>query len=380
MTLGNPQDIETGLFEQGERQGIELLPVLERAGGVIGDAEPRPHHRRDQPDLVDELGDVAGDPGDIGRALGIAAVAGQDMAVVLDHGAAARGGDEDGVEGLLANDGGPGIDIAAGVAAGLLFLAEMMRKRAAAGLVLDHHDIDAMTPEQPDGGPADGGRQHLLHATEHQRDALGLGVLADLRSWLGHLRLEHARRHQRKGGGGPLKARARDEPTERPGQLAQHQREPEAAGMRQHLAQDHAQKALARRAVTLHLDARPGEIDEMHVVDPAGTGGHAGEAGEAAVDVIGHRRRHLALLEHLLHEVDAAARAVALVAGEHIGRAGRGAETAMDATPQDRIGAGDGRIGELDVSETCLHGLRPYPWVHAAGVEYSNRIEGGGRH
>ena len=123
-----------------------------------------------------------------------------------------------------------------------------------------------------------------------------------------------------------------------------------------------------------------GEIDEMHVVDPAGAGGHAGEAGEAAVDVIGHRRRHFAILEHLLHEVDAAARAVALVAGEHIGRAGRGAETAMDATPQDRIGAGDARIGELDVSETGLHGSRAYPWIHAAGLEYPHRIEGGGRH
>ena len=72
--------------------------------------------------------------------------------------------------------------------------------------------------------------------------------------------------------------------------------------------------------------------------------------------------------------------AVALVAGEHIGRAGRSAETAMDATPQDRIGAGDGRIGELDVSETGLHGPRPYPWIHAAGVENPHRIEGGGRH
>ena len=63
---------------------------------------------------------------------------------------------------------------------------------------------------------------------------------------------------------------ARAMTTERPGQPAQHQREPEAAGMGQHLAQDHAQKALARRAVTLHLDARPGGIDEMHVVDPLG--------------------------------------------------------------------------------------------------------------
>jgi hypothetical protein len=52
----------------------------------------------------------------------------------------------------------------------------------------------------------------------------------------------------------------------------------------------------------------------------------------------------------------------------------------MDATLQDRIGAGVGRIGELDIGETGLHGVVLDPWIHAAGIENSHRIEGGGRH
>ena len=42
-----------------------------------------------------------------------------------------------------------------------------------------------------------------------------------------------------------------------------------------------------------------------------------------------------AALQHVLDQVDAAARAVELVAEQHIGRAGRGAEAAMHAGAQD---------------------------------------------
>ena len=194
------------------------------------------------PIVVDELGDVAGEPGDIGGALGIAAVAGQQIAVVLDHGAAARGGDEDGVERLLANDGGPGVDIAAGVAARLLFLAEMMRQRAAAGLVLDHDDIDAMTPEQPDGGAADGGRSTSCTQPSISATRLALGSLPISDRGLVSLRLEHARRHQRERGGGRSRPARAMSPRNGRASPPEHQREPEAARMGQHLAQDQRKK------------------------------------------------------------------------------------------------------------------------------------------
>src|SRR4029453_8790067 len=43
MPLGDVDDVEAGLVEQVKRQRIELLPMLERAGGVIGDPEASPH-------------------------------------------------------------------------------------------------------------------------------------------------------------------------------------------------------------------------------------------------------------------------------------------------------------------------------------------------
>ena len=58
-------------------------------------------------------------------------------------------------------------------------------------------------------------------------------------------------------------------------------------------------------------------------------------------------RRRLAF-EHLLDQVDAAARAVELVAEQLVGRAGGGAEAAVHALAQDRLGlAAVGRAGEF---------------------------------
>src|SRR5262249_32193629 len=106
----------------------------------------------------------------------------------------------------------------------------------------------------------------------------------------------------------------------------------------------------------------------MHVIHAARAGGHAGEAREAAVDVVGHGRRDLTLLKHLLHQIDAAARAVALISSEHIGRAGGDAQAAMDAAPEDRVGTGDGRVGELHRVELGLHGLAYIPAYMRPGL------------
>src|SRR5690242_20653692 len=94
----------------------------------------------------------------------------------------------------------------------------------------------------------------------------------------------------------------------------------------------------------------------MHVVHAGRTGRHAGEAGEAAVDVLDHLGgRLLVLLQHLLDQVDAPARAVELVTEQHIGRTGRRAKAAMDAGAQDLVGFLDVGIGELGEREFGLH-------------------------
>src|SRR5438270_4833053 len=65
-------------------------------------------------------------------------------------------------------------------------------------------------------------------------------------------------------------------------------------------------------------------------------------------------------LQQLLDEIDAAARAVALVASDHVGRASRGAEAAMDAGAQNFFEARDMRIGELVGAEMRLHQMSGY--------------------
>ena len=99
-----------------------------------------------------------------------------------------------------------------------------------------------------------------------------------------------------------------------------------------------------------------GMVDQVHVVHPGRAGGHAGEAREAAVDVLDDLGgRGPVVLQHVLDQVDAAARGIELVAEQHIGRAGRGAEAAMHAGAQDLVGLRDVRIGELrEGEEVCM--------------------------
>ena len=65
--------------------------------------------------------------------------------------------------------------------------------------------------------------------------------------------------------------------------------------------------------------------------------------------------RRAAGLQQVLDQIDAPARRIALVAGDDIGRAGRGAEAAMDAGAQDLLQRLRVRIGELFGGEMGLH-------------------------
>ena len=120
-----------------------------------------------------------------------------------------------------------------------------------------------------------------------------------------------------------------------------------------------AQEPVGERAAIGLLDLDPRVIDEPAIVDARGAGRHAGEAAQAMVD----RRDVLGLdlaagLKQILDEIDAAARAVALVAERDIGRAGRGAEAAMHARAQNAFEFADVRIGERFGGELGLHGAR----------------------
>ena len=122
-------------------------------------------------DAADILGDVLCQRGNRGGGAGEIAVLAQHEAIVLDDRAATRRRHQDGIEtvplGLLE----PDADVGAGARQRVAVASEMMGQRAATLLVLDQHDLDAVTRQQIDGGLIDARRQHLLGAALQQRDA-----------------------------------------------------------------------------------------------------------------------------------------------------------------------------------------------------------------
>ena len=233
----------------------------------------------------------------------------------------------------------------------------MMHQRPAAAGVRRDLDVDPAAGEQTDGGVVDLGAQHLLGAAREQDHALpplsrggrsaGTGI-ARAPQQAGRGEAQH--RHHLLG------REPGDEPRERPRHPRGRQCQAQAVRIGQNRCQQAAHRAVLQAALARRLDVGARVIDEVHVVDTAGTRGHARQAGEAAVDVLAHHRGGLAaLLEHLLHQVDAPARAVALVAEQHIGGAGGRAEAAVHALSQDAIDLGDARVLELLRLEVGLH-------------------------
>jgi hypothetical protein len=239
----------------------------------------------------------------------------------------------------------------------------MMHQRAAAAGVRRHFHIHAAAGEQADGGVVDLRSQHLLGAAGEQdhpfaafagrggRAGTAESPAAQQTRWR---QVEH--RHQFLG---------RD-PAQQAGERACEARGPErdteARRIGQRRRQQPADRAVLEAAPAGRVDMCARVVDEMHVVDPARTGRHARQAGQAAVDVPAHDRRGAAAaLEHFLHQVDAPARAVAFVAEQDVGWAGGRAEPAMHAFSQDAVNLRGARVLELLGLEVGLHGAPVLP-------------------
>jgi hypothetical protein len=111
------------------------------------------------------------------------------------------------------------------------------------------------------------------------------------------------------------------------------------------------------------LDPTPSVVDEMHVIDARGTGRHAGQAGEATVDMLDSISADAARGKHVFDQVYTTARTIELVAQENISRAGCRAEPAMSAGTQYLFGFRNVGIGELLRREIGSHLLttpRPF--------------------
>ena len=236
--------------------------------------------------------------------------------------------------------------------------AHVMHQRAAAAGARRHLDVDAAPRQQADGGVVDLGPQHLLGAAgeqDHAPPALGLGRGGAGSGEVGAA--QQAGRRQLEHGDELLEPEPAQQPGEGLGEARRPEREAEAVGIGQDGREQGAGHALPEAAAAGLLDVGAGVVDEVHVVDAAGASGHAREAGQAAVDVVLHlRARRAVVLEHLLHQVDAAARAVALVAEQHVGRAGGGAEAAVHAAAQDLVDLRRARVLQLLAREVRLHG------------------------
>src|SRR5208282_6807620 len=103
-------------------------------------------------------------------------------------------------------------------------------------------------------------------------------------------------------------------------------------------AQHPAANALARRARGELFDQLASDIGQSSVAHAGGADRFAGPAGEAAVEMQLRLGADGGALKHLLDKVDAPARTVEFVAEQLVGWTGRGAEAAMHAGAQNRLG------------------------------------------
>ena len=204
------------------------------------------------------------------------------------------------------------------------------------GALGDHH-LAAVAGQQPDGGGVDRGSstrcaQPVSSATRLRRAPCGRKHLR---------RVERARRRQRRAARASSIARSCrgiSPANGRPSRAARSaSAEPPRIG--QDLRQRPAQRPLERRAAVglaryMRGRGRPGACSARP------TGRWSCRRGS-------DRQRSMCLtvfssagrpgLQHVLDQVDAPARAVELVAQHLVGRAGRGAEAAMHAGPQDPV-------------------------------------------
>src|SRR5260370_25988335 len=128
------------------------------------------------------------------------------------------------------------------------------------------------------------------------------------------------------------------------------------------------------------FDVHPRMVDEMHVMHASRARRHAGEAGKTTVDMLDHlRRRGLVVLEHVLDQVNPAARRIEFVAEQHITWACCGAKAAMRAGANDALGFGSRGIAQLIQCEARLHLFQSHPTHTPAYIRPGPRMRLGAK-
>jgi hypothetical protein len=83
----------------------------------------------------------------------------------------------------------------------------------------------------------------------------------------------------------------------------------------------------------------PRDIRQLSVGDTRRTGGLAGAASEAAIQVLGNPLRALRPLKEFLNQVNAPAGSIKFITGQLVGRAGRVAKPAVHTAAQYLVSA-----------------------------------------
>ncbi len=232
----------------------------------------------------------------------------------------------------------PRVDVAARDRPALVLLVEVIGQRAAAPAAGDRLRADADAVEDARHRGVDRRRERRLHAAAQDH----------------HPARVPCRRPR--AGGRDLRHLAR----ERLGQQAprhapEHHRRSEQRRRAQALARSRS-GSRARSALRGTWPRRRGaRCRPAARTRRPRAGGLARAAGEAPVEVRARLLGRALAFQHLLDQVDAAARPVELVAEQLVGRARRGAEAAVDALAENRVGfAPLGRVPD-ECGEIGLH-------------------------
>jgi hypothetical protein len=154
--------------------------------------------------------------------------------------------------------------------------AHVMGQGAAAAHALGHHHLDPVAGQQPHRRLVDRGREHLLGAAAQQRDsgparAFGGKHLGPVDVGAGRQGARRQSQHGAQAAGQELR--------KRPAEPGADQRQAETVRVRHEPGEQRAQGPVEPRPPVGFLDPDAGEVDQVHVVDPGGTGGHTRQAG-----------------------------------------------------------------------------------------------------
>ena len=235
-----------------------------------------------------------------------------------------------------------------------------MQQRAAAAFARRRRDRDAGAAQETRRRGVDLGGQDGLGAAGQQRDAATRARRRRRPASRGARPSQRGRRFAASASiaasCGPTRGRAAINGANGRASAASRKPSANSVARRQQPGERGAHQPVGQRPSVARLDQHARMVDQAAIIDARRAGGHAGVARQAMVDrpdvVVGRRP---AALQQILDQIDAPARRVALVAGDDIGRTGRGAEAAMDAGAQDLLQRLGLRIGELLGGEVGLH-------------------------